>query len=138
MVHVGAFPGGNILCRIIAFFDFTLATEYALLLIVMAIVLYTRRLPKFEDTLDDLPMQNQMNYSQPPSMSYPPVVRQQAPSRQSNGSRPPSVTASRTGSRQGIFSESRAIVRAGQWVQLHPSILRKINLHPSIVTENRV
>ena len=81
IVHMGVYPGGEILCKIVAFFDFTFATEYALLLIVMAIVLYTRRLPKFEDTLDDLPMQNQMNYSQPPSMSYPPVVRQQAPSR---------------------------------------------------------
>ena len=123
---MGAFPGGQILCRITAFFDYTLATEYALLLIVMAVVLYTRKFPKFEDTLDDLPMQNQMNYSQPPSVSYPPSHRQphsrqsgsrppsvqngsrppsvqngsRPPSAQ-NYSRPPSVTGSRTGSRQG-------------------------------------
>jgi len=131
IVHVGAFPGGQILCRITAFFDFTLATEYALLLIVMAVVLYTRKFPKFEDTLDDLPMQNQMNYSQPPSVSYPPSHRQPQ-SRQSgsrppsvqngsrppsvqnfsrppsaqNGSRPPSVTGSRAGSRQGSRAPS--------------------------------
>ena len=101
----------------------------------MAVVLYTRRLPKFEDTLDELPMQNQVNYSQPPSISYPPVVRIQAPSRQSNGSRdhgsrPPSVTASRTGSRQGkhtanVLSVKNADVclrsksKSNHWLFIH-------------------
>ena len=32
----------------------------------------------------------------------------------------------------------RGVVRLGEWLQLHPSILRKISLHPSIFVERGV
>ena len=105
----GEFDGGEILCQITAFFDFTLASEYAILLITFAIILYTRKFPKLEDTLDELPMEamvNQMSPGPPPSaLSYQQHQQQprRTPSRQSearNGSRAPSVVGSVDGYRR--------------------------------------
>ena len=89
------------MCKFTAFFDFTLATEYALLIITMAIILYTRKFPKLEDTLEELPMDRMLNHSTvhspAPSYNYPnynsgPQNPRRTPSRQShNNSRPPSV-----------------------------------------------
>lgn len=109
IANIGAFPGGHILCSVTAFLDFTLATEYALILIVFSIILYTRKFPKIEDTLDHLPMEEMIHHSPPASISYPDRSnsRQMNASRQGsrapsvNGSRPPSVNGApmRQGSR---------------------------------------
>ena len=65
VVHVGSFASGEIMCKISAFFDYTLATEYALLLVIFGVILYTRKFPKFEDTLD--PVEDLMTQMRPPS-----------------------------------------------------------------------
>ncbi len=80
VVHVGAFSSGEMMCRIAAFFDFTLATEYAMILVVFSIILYTRKFPKIEDTFDDpLPMdaieemsRHSSRMMASPNQSYPP------------------------------------------------------------------
>ena len=49
IVNMGFFEGDEIFCRCTAFLDFFLAAEYPLLLIFLAIILYSRKYPKLED-----------------------------------------------------------------------------------------
>ena len=117
VVHVGAFSSGEIMCKITSFFDYALAAQYALILVIFAVILYTRKFPKFEDTLDPIEdlMATQMqrppshmsnsSHNRPPShMSNSYNQPRRTPSRQSsqNGSRAPSVVGSVDGYRKPV------------------------------------
>ena len=110
IIHVGAYPSGQIMCQVTAFFDFTMAFEYPLLLFIFALILYTRKFPKIEDTLDNLPMDEMISHRMSPPCSFqqPPqprfAARTGTPSRQAEsrngGSRTPSVIGSVDGYRR--------------------------------------
>ena len=117
IVNVGAFASGEIMCKIASFFDYALAAQYALILVIFAVILYTRKFPKFEDTLDPVedlmvthmqrPPSHMSNssHNRPPShMSNSYNQPRRTPSRQSsqNGSRAPSVVGSVDGYRKPV------------------------------------
>ena len=94
---MGGFNAGQFMCYFTSFLDHTLAAAYPLLLIVFAIILYTRKFPKnsddpsYEDQFPMDEMNQSMNYrngSRPPSVTV---------ARPAHGSRPPSVQGSRQG-----------------------------------------
>ena len=86
------------MCKFTAFLDFTMATEYPMILIVFAIILYTRKFPKLEDTLDQLPMDEMINHD---------GINSSRHSDYRNGSRPPSAYQGRPPSVQGSRHGSR-------------------------------
>ena len=65
MANVGAFPAGHVLCSFTAFFDFTLAAEYALLLSAFSIILVTRKFPRPDGALDQLSMEMEIIHHSP-------------------------------------------------------------------------
>ena len=104
IINFGGFIAGEFMCKFTSFLDFTMATEYPLILIVFAIILYTRKFPKLEDTLDQFPMDEMINRHSPqPPLNY---SRQSGQIR--NGSRPPSIQGSRQGSRPSSVQGGRA------------------------------
>ena len=101
VVNMGIWGGGAIWCKVAGFLDFALAMEYPLLLISLAVILYTRRFVAVGEEPLDLPMedmimpqqqqqQQQLNTSRPPSA---------APSFIKPSSKPPSVAGSVDGYR---------------------------------------
>ncbi len=83
VVNIGVWGGGPIWCSIAGFVDYALALEYPLLLLALAIILYTRRydVPEgFDVPMDEVDQLNGLNQTQQ--------------SMQHHGSRPPSVANS--------------------------------------------
>ena len=111
IVNYGGFIAGDIMCKFTAFLDFTMATEYPMILIVFAIILLTRKFPKLEDTLDQLPMNEMIHHDGMNSSRHSDYRNGSRPPSAYQG-RPPSVQGSRHGSRppsvQGGGRASRA------------------------------
>jgi len=114
IVNVGFFEGDEILCKFAGFLDFFLAAEYPIILIVFAVILYTRKYPKLEEGNFDLPMDE---YNEPipaipshyghESNSYRPPSRPHSNAssyrvQQYPPSKPPSVIGSVNGGFSGV------------------------------------
>ena len=131
IVNVGFFEGDEILCKFAGFLEFFLAAEYPIILIVLSVILYTRKYPKLEEANFDLPMDE---YNQEPPMHYVQENNSyRGPSRpQSNASSyrvqqyPPSKPPSVIGSVNGGYAGGGH--RA-------PSVVGSVNGHraPSVV-----
>ncbi len=106
IVNVGFFEGDEIFCKFTGFLDFFLAAEYPIILIVLAVILYTRKYPKLEEGNFDLPMDE---YNEHPvaipshysheSHNYRPPMRPQSNAsshriQQYPPSKPPSIIGS--------------------------------------------
>ena len=122
IVNVGFFEGDEILCKFAGFLDFFLAAEYPIILIVLAVILYTRKYPKLEEGNFDLPMDE---YNEPPpaipshygheSNSYRPPSRPHSNAssyrvQQYPPSKPPSVIGSVNGGFSGGGHRAPSVV----------------------------
>lgn len=138
IINVGYFEGDEIFCKFAGFLDFFLAAEYPILLIMLSIILYTRKYPKLEEGNFGLPMDE---FNPEPDMhpsQYDPGYR--VPSRahsttssyraQQYPNKPPSVIGSVNGGYNGGGRRAPSVVGSvngygGQ--QRAPSVVGSVN-----------